>query len=162
MLAQSSHGNVHELLAFVSLDDADHELGDFLGCFELEAGVAVRVVEDHFVDVDGYSSHGFYFSLLTALSSGRGEEDRVFRHYGEVVAEVACKEDGAHVALEQDHRRARDVLRIEHPEPDKQPRLHLQHALFLVVVRVYVLDLGEVVGDELVCLGRAMDGPVIP
>ena len=121
VLAQCAHGDVDQLLISVPLDYGYHFLGDGGLSLEGECGVAVGVVEDHLVHFDGDGRHLLHSLLfLLELPQPGGEKLFVLLHHGVLVPEIACVENGAHVALEKDHGGTRDVLGVEKGELDVQ------------------------------------------
>ena len=164
VLAQRPHRDVDQLAVPVLLDYRDHLRHDVRLRLELERLVAVGVVEDHLVHLQRNARGALHhlLLLLPAAQVGR-EEDAVLLHHGVLVAEVAGEEDGAHVAAEEDHGRAGDVLGVEERELDH----HLavddgQGVEPIVVVGADVLQFGVLAEDVLLGLVGAVDAAVVP
>ena len=64
VLAECSHCDVDQFLVPIFVDDGDHFFGNLWFQSEAEGGVAVGIVEDHFVDVNRYALHPLYYVLF--------------------------------------------------------------------------------------------------
>lgn len=104
-----------------------------------------------------------FISLRMIISIAGWKEEGIFLDHCVFVSEVTCEEDGAHVALEEYHSCAWDVLGIKHSELDVDLVFHNGEGVSLViVVRVDVLEFGILVHKILLSLMRAMNVAIVP
>ena len=163
MFSEGSHRDVDQLFVEVLLNDLDHHLQNLILLPKSKMTVAVGIIKDHLIDGDRNPSHLLHnFLLFDSLPASSRKQNGILNNHGVIVSEVTGKEDGPHIALKQDHSRARDMLGIKEPKINKQASLDLNSLFLVVFANVNVFYFGIFVYDEFLREFAAVDVAVVP
>lgn len=163
MFSECPHSNIDSLFVEVFINNFDHIIYNLRLKSKLEVWITVRVVEYHFINVNGNAWHLFHqFLFLESIPFLNGEQDWVLFYHVEIVPEVASEENSPHVPLKQNHWRARDVFGIEKPEVNENAWFYLHSFLFVEIYCVDILNFGIFVDNESLCDVRTVDVSIVP
>lgn len=100
--------------------------------------------------------------FIDILSEGGRKQDGILFHHVEIVAEVTSEENGAHVAVEEEHGGAGDVFCVEEVEIDGQSGFELQGVFGVELASVDIGNFGKSIEYKFFGEGGAVDRSIIP